>query len=207
MQFLIGGFPFTHPTSHFFFPQSVKRAPTPKKDISSHTDFNDVYNSQFKEAKDNIRRHPFIDAAEGSFSHSLDTTNLYLNGRFMQKRFLLDWEIYKIENAQQSGSQTRTTKLENLTRPFLTRVVIKYWFAGTATSLKLFQQLSQLVGKLDISFFFSQERKFQISNVCFSLSWKEKSALQQIREIHLFREPDKMSLFQKTAIGWWSKKT
>ena len=96
MQFLIGGFPFTHPTSHFFFPQSVKRAPTPKKDISSHTDFNDVYNSQFKEAKGNIQRHPFIDAAEGSFSHSLDTTNLYLNGRFMQKRFLLDWEIYKI---------------------------------------------------------------------------------------------------------------
>ena len=150
---------------------------------------------------------PFHRCCRRIFSHSLDTTNLYLNGRFMQKRFLLDWEIYKIENAQQSGSQTRTTKLENLTRPFLTRVVIKYWFAGTATSLKLFQQLSQLVGKLDISFFFSQERKFQISNVCFSLSWKEKSALQQIREIHLFREPDKMSLFEKTAIGWLEQKT
>ena len=166
------GLPIHSPNQLLLLSPVSQKSSNSEKDISSHTDFNDVYNSQFKEAKDNIRRHPFIDAAEGSFSHSLDTTNLYLNGRFMQKRFLLDWEIYKIENAQQSGSQTRTTKLENLTRPFLTRVVIKYWFAGTATSLKLFQQLSQLVGKLDISFFFSQERKFQISNVCFSLKRK-----------------------------------
>ena len=90
------GLPIHSPNQSLLLSPLSQKSSNSKKDISSHTDFNDVYNSQFKEAKDNIQRHPFIDAAEGSFSHSLDTTNLYLNGRFMQKRFLLDWEIYKI---------------------------------------------------------------------------------------------------------------